>query len=176
MREHVLEIAEKAVKMAEKLGADQAEAYIGQSNSFIIDVENSAIKSAEEQRDAGIGIRTIVDKKIGFAYVTTLNEDDVKEASNKKPLGGNQKKIIEGFNQLRSDRVGGGNPGGTGFPDSGTYWAIEYEKVLEMFAGKSTADRPKKNFDQAISSLEKGGQIVLNGGFLWIPTKAGMMG
>jgi len=110
------------------------------------------------------------------AIIKIADDEDVKEASNKKPLGGNQKKIIECFNQLRSDKVGGGNPGGTGFPDSGTYWAIEYEKVLEMFSGKSTADRPKKSFDQAISSLEKGGEIVLNGGFLWIPTKAGKMG
>ena len=110
------------------------------------------------------------------AIIKIADDEDVKEASNKKPLGDNQKKIIECFNQLRSDKVGGGNPGGTGFADSGTYWAIEYEKVLEMFSGKSTADRPKKSFDQAISSLEKGGEIVLNGGFLWIPTKAGKMG
>ncbi|MHA1942900.1 MAG: TldD/PmbA family protein [Candidatus Thorarchaeota archaeon] len=80
MSEQLLEIAERAVKMAENLGADQAEAYIGKSRSFVIDVENSAIKGAEEQRDAGIGIRTIINKKIGFAYVTTIYEDDVKEA------------------------------------------------------------------------------------------------
>lgn len=79
MSEQLLDLAERAVKMAEKLGADQAEAYIGKSSAFVIDVENSAIKSAEEQRDAGIGIRTIIDKKIGFAYVTTLYEDDIKE-------------------------------------------------------------------------------------------------
>ena len=81
MSEQLLELGERAVKMAEKLGADQAEAYVGQSNAFIIDVENSAIKSAEEQRDAGIGIRTIIDKKIGFAYVTTIDEDDIIEAA-----------------------------------------------------------------------------------------------
>jgi PmbA protein len=80
MSEQLLELGERAVKMAEKLGADQAEAYVGQSSAFIIDVENSAIKSAEEQRDAGIGIRTVIDKKIGFAYVTTIYEDDIKEA------------------------------------------------------------------------------------------------
>jgi PmbA protein len=79
MSEQLIELGERAVKMAEKLGADQAEAYVGQSSAFVIDVENSAIKSAEEQRDAGIGIRTIIDKKIGFAYVTTIYEDDIKE-------------------------------------------------------------------------------------------------
>jgi PmbA protein len=80
MSEQLLDLGERAVKMAENLGADQAEAYVGQSSAFVIDVENSAIKSAEEQRDAGIGIRTVIDKKIGFAYVTTIYEDDIKEA------------------------------------------------------------------------------------------------
>ncbi|MHA2159037.1 MAG: TldD/PmbA family protein [Candidatus Thorarchaeota archaeon] len=83
MSEQLMELGEKAIKMAEKLGADQAEAYVGQSSAFVIDVENSAIKSAEEQRDSGIGVRTIVDKKIGFAYVTTIYEDDIEEAVSK---------------------------------------------------------------------------------------------
>ncbi|MFW9813885.1 MAG: TldD/PmbA family protein [Candidatus Thorarchaeota archaeon] len=83
MNEQLLELGEKAVKLAEKLGADMAEAYVGQSSSFVIDVENSAIKSAEEQHDAGIGIRSVIDKKIGFAYVTTIYEDDIKEAVSK---------------------------------------------------------------------------------------------
>lgn len=109
------------------------------------------------------------------AFIEIVDDEDVKEASNKKPLGGNQKKIIECFTQLRSDGVGGGNPGGTGFPMPGSFWAIEYEKVLDLFKGKVTVDRPKKTFDQSIESLQKGGEIVLNGGFLWIPKKAGMM-
>lgn len=80
MKERLLEIAETAVKMAEKLGASQAEAYVGQSRAFAIDAENSAIRNAEEKRDAGIGIRTIIGKKIGFAFVTNLSDDDVREA------------------------------------------------------------------------------------------------
>ena len=44
MSERLLELGERAVKMAEKLGADQAEAYVGQSSAFVIDVENSAIR------------------------------------------------------------------------------------------------------------------------------------
>ncbi len=83
MSQQLLEVGEQAVRMAEKLGADQAEAYVGKSSSFVIDVENSAIKSAEELHDAGIGIRTIINKKIGFAYVTTIDKNDVKEAVSK---------------------------------------------------------------------------------------------
>jgi len=80
MVDSLLNIGEKAIKLAEKLGADQAEVYLSQGRSFEIGAENSAIKGASESRDAGIGIRTIVGKKIGFAYVTTLNESDIEEA------------------------------------------------------------------------------------------------
>lgn len=71
------------MKLAEKLGASQAEAYVGQSHAFSIEAENSAIRNAEETVDAGIGIRAVIGKKIGFAFVTTLSDDDVREAAEK---------------------------------------------------------------------------------------------
>lgn len=76
----LLEIGEKAIKLAEKMGADQAEVYIAKSRAYEIEAENNAIKSASEQRDAGIGIRSVIGKKIGFAYVTTLEDSDIVEA------------------------------------------------------------------------------------------------
>ncbi|MBN2230453.1 MAG: TldD/PmbA family protein [Candidatus Thorarchaeota archaeon] len=80
MDTNLLDIAEKAVNLAERQGADQAEVYIGRIQSFEIEAENNAIKYASERIDAGIGIRTIVGKKIGFAYVTTLDDTDIQEA------------------------------------------------------------------------------------------------
>ncbi|MHA1908735.1 MAG: TldD/PmbA family protein [Candidatus Thorarchaeota archaeon] len=79
--EQLLNLADLAVKKALETGADQAEAYAGSSRSFSIEVENSAIKAAEEKRDAGIGIRAIVGKQIGFAYVTTIQKEDYEEAA-----------------------------------------------------------------------------------------------
>ncbi|MGY5853515.1 MAG: TldD/PmbA family protein, partial [Candidatus Thorarchaeota archaeon] len=49
------------------------------ARSFTIDVENNSIKSASEKRDAGCGVRAVVGKKIGFAYVTTIEEKDILE-------------------------------------------------------------------------------------------------
>jgi len=75
----LLDIGEKAIKLAEKMGADQAEVYVAKSRAYEIEAENNAIKGASEQRDAGIGIRTVIGKKIGFAYVTTLDDSDIEE-------------------------------------------------------------------------------------------------
>ena len=78
----LLEIGEMVVKRAEELGASQAEAYVAVSRSFTINVENSAIKSASEKRDAGCGIRSVIKKGgIGFAYVTTIQDEDLLEAA-----------------------------------------------------------------------------------------------
>ncbi len=79
--EQLLDIAELATKKALEFGADQVEVYAASSRSFSIEVENNSIKSATEKRDAGIGIRSVVDNKIGFAYVTTQLKDDYEEAA-----------------------------------------------------------------------------------------------
>jgi len=82
--QRLLEIGAMVVKRAEELGASQAEAYVAASRSFTIDVENNAIKSASEKRDAGCGIRSVVKKGgIGFAYVTTIQDEDLFEAAAK---------------------------------------------------------------------------------------------
>jgi len=81
--EQLLDVAELATNKALKYGADQVEVYVDSSRSFSIEVENNSIKTATEKRDAGIGIRSIVDKKIGFAYVTTLLKEDYEEAASK---------------------------------------------------------------------------------------------
>ncbi|MHA2043080.1 MAG: PmbA/TldA family metallopeptidase [Candidatus Thorarchaeota archaeon] len=83
MKENLLDIAEKAAKKAEAFGADQVEVYTSSSRTFSIEVENNSIKSASEKRDTGCGIRSVVGKKIGFAYVTTVLEDDLLEAAEK---------------------------------------------------------------------------------------------
>ncbi|MHA1772235.1 MAG: TldD/PmbA family protein [Candidatus Thorarchaeota archaeon] len=80
MKQDAQNAAEFAVKKAEELGAEQAEAYVGISRSFSIDVENNSIKSASEMRDAGCGIRCVVDGRVGFAYVTTIDHDDIVAA------------------------------------------------------------------------------------------------
>ncbi|MHA1882944.1 MAG: TldD/PmbA family protein [Candidatus Thorarchaeota archaeon] len=80
---HLLELAEKANKAAEALGAQQVEVYVSSQRAFSIEVENSAIKTAVERRDAGCGVRSVVDKKIGFAYVTTIEEADILETAKK---------------------------------------------------------------------------------------------
>ena len=83
MNSDLLDIGERALKKAEELGAEQTEVYIGSSRSFGIKVENGAIKSATEKKDIGCGVRSVIAKKIGFAYVTNALEHDIMETVTK---------------------------------------------------------------------------------------------
>lgn len=80
MKDKLLEIGLKAIRKAERFGADQAEAYLASYKSFSIHVENNAVKAASDKRDAGCGIRSIVGKGVGFSYVTNIQEEDILEA------------------------------------------------------------------------------------------------
>ncbi|MGD2248996.1 MAG: TldD/PmbA family protein [Candidatus Methanofastidiosia archaeon] len=64
-----IETAQKAVKDLEKMGASEAEAYIQKNSEMIISVQGGTW-SKRKKEDTCIGIRTIKNKKKGFAAGT----------------------------------------------------------------------------------------------------------
>jgi len=64
--DQLLSLGERAVKLAVKLGATEAEAYLSQTahNSLTF---HEKIESGKASKLTGIGVRAIVDRKIGFA-------------------------------------------------------------------------------------------------------------
>ncbi|TFH00944.1 MAG: TldD/PmbA family protein [Candidatus Thorarchaeota archaeon] len=128
MTNRLLDIGEKAVKLAEKMGAEQVEVFLAKSRAYQIEAENNAIKGASEQRDAGIGIRTVIVKKIGFAYVTTLDESDIKEAI---------------ANSLHLAKASLSDPDFVTLPSSGgTYHKAKnlFDKKVDMLSSEKAAD------------------------------------
>ncbi|MHA2230367.1 MAG: TldD/PmbA family protein [Candidatus Thorarchaeota archaeon] len=80
IKDQLLNIGEDAVKGAERIGATQAEVYVELKKSIEILVEDSTIRSVSLKNDRGCGIRSIVDKKTGYSYVTTFESGDVLNA------------------------------------------------------------------------------------------------
>ncbi len=72
-------ISKRAVALAEKLGADEAEAYIVKSEVKSVSFSDK-IELGNTSIHEGFGVRVIVDKRLGFRSVSSLREDDVKEA------------------------------------------------------------------------------------------------
>ncbi len=79
----LVELAVKAVKLAEIKGADEAEAYISAGRSVSIVFEKLNVKYANQSYDAGIGVRVVKNKRVGFAYATKLDMQSVEAAIDK---------------------------------------------------------------------------------------------
>jgi PmbA protein len=80
----IIEIAEKAVKMAQKLGAEHTEVCLMKGNQLSVNLEESSIVKANDKSLTGIGIRVLINKAIGLASATqfdkTILEATVKDA------------------------------------------------------------------------------------------------
>ncbi|RLI06724.1 hypothetical protein DRO22_00225 [Candidatus Bathyarchaeota archaeon] len=75
----LIEAAEYAVKECERLGADEAEGFTQKQRTVEIVLERGEIQNERTKTQQGIGIRVIKDKKLGFAFASTLNQQVVQE-------------------------------------------------------------------------------------------------
>lgn len=72
----MINLAQDAMNFAQKK-CDHAEVYMEKENSIDVDIQNNEIKYAKEEFTYGIGIRVIIENKMGFSYTT--NTDKIKE-------------------------------------------------------------------------------------------------
>jgi len=73
---NLIDLAEDALNIALK-NSDHVEVYIEKEKSIGVDVQTNEVKFAKEDFTCGIGIRVILDSKMGFSYTT--NTDKIKE-------------------------------------------------------------------------------------------------
>ena len=105
--------------------------------------------------------------------ITEASEEDIADANQKRPAGGNQKTVVSAFKQLRGEGVGGKNPVGAGWPESGSYWCIDEERLKEFAQGKMTAANPRSAYIAATKALIASGYMCQNEGQIWITAKEG---
>jgi len=97
-----MELCEKVLKSAEKLGAKEAEALIFVRRAIGVEIERAEIKTCSDVMDGGLGVRAITNKKIGFAFTNILGEKETEktakravEASKATPKDKNWKQLPE---------------------------------------------------------------------------------
>ncbi len=73
----LLDLCEKAVRLAGRKGADEAEAYGMDGKQVQVFLERNDIKMGKSQVLGGIGLRAFKDKGLGFASVNILDEGEV---------------------------------------------------------------------------------------------------
>jgi PmbA protein len=72
-KDEMLHLAENAVTIALKKGALEAEAYVYEGQATNVGIERGQITKKNRIIDRGLGIRTVVNRAIGFGYTNILN-------------------------------------------------------------------------------------------------------
>lgn len=76
-----IELCRKAIDTAVKFGAKEAEAFVASRHSVSVEIERAEIKTCTDILDAGIGLRALIDGKVGFAYTNILTDEEVKKTA-----------------------------------------------------------------------------------------------
>jgi PmbA protein len=85
--EEMLSLAEKAVNIAVKKGAGEAEAFVFQGLNSSVGIERGQIARTSLTIERGLGARIIINKAIGFSYTNVLESDAVVEDTVLRALG-----------------------------------------------------------------------------------------
>lgn len=85
-QDETLRLAEKAVKLAQKKGADEVEAFVYQGLTTNVIIERGQITRSSRIIDTGLGIRAIFNKAIGFSYTNMLESEAAIEETVLKAL------------------------------------------------------------------------------------------
>jgi PmbA protein len=101
------ELARKALRLAEKAGAQEAEIYYAANHSTGVNFKKDALENAKDRFSEGIGIRAIVNGAVGFA--STNSARDLENAV--------QIAVAEA-------RVRENDPDWVGLPSNGKYPAV----------------------------------------------------
>ncbi|MBO3809738.1 MAG: TldD/PmbA family protein [Candidatus Brockarchaeota archaeon] len=75
-----LDLCVKGVRLAERLGAGQAEIVASVERSLSISLERSFVRSVDEGLSSSFGVRVYIGKSIGISTSTLLDEDRVEKA------------------------------------------------------------------------------------------------
>ncbi len=73
-------LAEKAVAIAVRMGADKCDALAADTQAVSVDQEKGSVKQANIVVDPGVGIRTFIKGSPGFAYCTGFHEKAIASA------------------------------------------------------------------------------------------------
>jgi hypothetical protein len=98
-------------------------------------------------------------------------EGDVVADAKKKPITQNGKILIECFTQMQGEKIGKPNSGGDGWPDIGTRWIIETDKIREKFFGKINTENKRSTYLRAVESLKNAGHLAQNNDHFWLTAK-----
>jgi PmbA protein len=99
MAKEYLEKAEMAVELAQSQGANMSEVYVSTGKEVSIEISNQEVEAMKMAEEYGLGIRVIINGKIGFAYSTDFRESAIKDTV-KQAINNAEKTHADEYNIL----------------------------------------------------------------------------
>lgn len=102
--------------------------------------------------------------EVTSCVVEATDSDEYKAARKAaKGRGKNQQIIMEAFDQMVSEGLARGNPGGVGMPEPGQFWAVDTAELRRISQGKMTGEHTGKLFRTAWDALTAPGGLFVTG-------------
>nr|MDO8099466.1 TldD/PmbA family protein [Candidatus Njordarchaeota archaeon] len=76
----LLDLGEKLLRKTEKQWYDQLEIFLSRETVTSTEIEKGSVKKGEKLFDMGVSARTVIGKSVGFAYASSLSEEDIQGA------------------------------------------------------------------------------------------------
>jgi len=102
--EELINFGEKAVSIATRKGAGEAEAFLRISSSMSVGIERGQIVRGVKRMDQGLGVRVIYKKAVGFSYTNILTDRTIEDAAVKAFHSAKASKPDENWVSLPSPR------------------------------------------------------------------------
>jgi PmbA protein len=138
-KDEMLRLAEKAVGIALKKGAAEAEAYVYEGQATNVGIERGQITKTNKIIDRGLGVRATVNKAVGFAYTNIIEGHSAIEDT-----------ILRALSAARASKP---DQEWNGLTEKKTYAAAEktYDrKILELHS-EGLVDIASSMLDAAVS-------------------------
>jgi len=79
--EQLIDFGQRAVNVATKKGAGEAEAFLSRISSTSVSIERGQIVRSAKRTDQGLGVRAIYKKAVGFSYANILTNKTVEDVA-----------------------------------------------------------------------------------------------
>ncbi|MEW6182942.1 MAG: TldD/PmbA family protein [Bacillota bacterium] len=79
MVDKLVEVAEAAVALGKRQGADAVEAYVSTGRELSIEVRHGVVETLKQAEEKGIGVRVLKGRRVGFAFGTELLKQGVRD-------------------------------------------------------------------------------------------------
>ncbi|MGE5552804.1 MAG: TldD/PmbA family protein [Betaproteobacteria bacterium] len=78
---NLLEHGAQALVAAQAAGAEEVEAYLARSRGLVVEVADQRIETLHQSTETGLGLRVLLQGRLGFAYTTDLSPEGLKMAA-----------------------------------------------------------------------------------------------